>query len=77
MSNFDHRVEDGAEALLRANPDGFGQYSGWDFCGSVWHDPLTDVFLCEVWTYGAPWEVLGARTLDEIMSLVSDKYGWD
>ncbi len=44
MSNFDHKIEPGAEKFLKTNKV-YGNYSGWNFHGTVCFDK---VFKCQV-----------------------------
>lgn len=74
MTNFDHSIDPGFEEMLKSKPC-FGRYAGWDFNGKVAFDWKSGKFVCEVWVYGVPQEIIKCQTLEEIMSEVSDKYG--
>jgi len=74
MSNFDHIIDENVAAQLRDQPC-YSQYSGWDFCGYVWCVHSEQKYKCEVWTWKEPREIIEADSLEEIMDIVSDKYG--
>jgi hypothetical protein len=76
MSNFDHSIDDGFEDDLRGGQV-VGEYAGWEFNAQVWFDQDSEEFVCEVWRYGAAVEVVRASSLQEIMSQVSDRWGWE
>lgn len=73
LTNFDFSIDDGVEDALLARTH-FAIYSGWNFNGRVWYDGKQ--FVCQPWTYHVPQELHKADTLKEIMSSVSDKYGY-
>lgn len=74
MTNLDHSIDyDVAEQLKKE--EAIAQYSGWDFCGYVWWSREHERWMCEVWQYHSPIEVVEAETLEEIMSEVCSKYG--
>lgn len=73
MTNFDHTIDAGFEARLRAEPV-WGWHSGWDFAGHVWFEG--GLFHEQVWCYGSPIEHFEAETLARLMETVSDTYGW-
>lgn len=76
MSNMGHTIDDGLSESLREHPNQvMAQYSGWDFCGYVWHNG--NQFMCQVWTYKSPQEEIAADSLEDIMARVSEKYGAD
>lgn len=82
MSNEDHSIDPGLEEALRDKPSKvLGTYIGWNFYGYVWHDADTNQFVCQVWTYNStskfrPKEEVTADSLEEIMELVSEEYGY-
>lgn len=74
MSNYDHLIDEGlAEALKRGGV--FGSHSAYDFYGKVWW--YDGKFHEEVWRYNVPREIISADTLEELMKVVNDKYGWE
>ena len=75
MSNFDHSQDDGLEEDLRAGKR--GTHSAWNFNGQVWYDPVADVFREDVWVHHAKMATLSAPTLDDLMRVVNDEFGWD
>ena len=74
MSNFDHKIDEGIATQLRDKPL-YSQYAGGNFCGYVWCDHQERKYKCEVWTWGSPKEVIETDNLEEIMSIVCEKYG--
>jgi hypothetical protein len=75
MTNFDHSVDEGLEADLRAGMR--ARHSAWNFNGQVWYDAAGEVFREEVWVYHALVAERSAATLEELMRVVSDEFGWD
>ena len=76
MTNFDHSIDRDVEARLKDQAT-FAQYSGWNFCGFVWYDPQHNKYRCEVWVYGTPNKIVEAETLDKMMKLISDEFGYE
>lgn len=74
LSNLDHTIDDGIEDQLKSGQC-WTQYAGINFNGRVWWDG--EQFVCDVWVYGVSCELLAAPTLKELMTVVSNKYGWD
>jgi len=75
MSNFDHAIDEDVVKAIKGKPH-YAQYAGWNFCRYVWY--ADDQWHCEVWRYGSPEDSLvSANELEEIMTEVSDSYGWD
>ena len=77
MSNCDHTIDDGLAEALRANPRARARYSGWNFCAYVWVEPDDDHFSCEVWRHNEPVKTIRRSTLRDIMTDVSNEFGWD
>lgn len=75
MSNFDQSVDDGLEADLRAGMR--ARHSAWNFNGQVWYDGTADVFREEVSVYHVVRAEHSAATLEELMRVVNDEFGWD
>ena len=74
MSNFDGAVEDGAEEILKQGEVYMG-HAAWNFHGRVWWDASTNVFKEELWRYCAPFTVVEASTLRELMDEANDVGG--
>lgn len=74
MSNYDHQIASGVAVKLKESKV-YGSYPAWDFNGIVWY--ADEQFHCEVWVYHAPVKVISAGTLEEIMKLCSDEFGYD
>lgn len=72
MTNFDHRIDDGLDELLKSRTH-WSRHNAWNFNGRVWWDG--EQFCEEVWVYHVPQEVMKAPTLRDLMELVNDKYG--
>jgi hypothetical protein len=75
MSNFDHEVNRDVEFTLRTNESTYAGYPAWNFYGSVWYED--SMFHCEIMVYGSYRETISAETLEEIMEIASNKYGWE
>ncbi len=74
MTNFDHTIDDGLAEALMDDPTAFANYCGWNFCAYVWANGAN--FVCEIWSYGSPEEIIQAGSLEEIMEAVSESYGY-
>ena len=73
-TNFDHTYDASVAKALKAKPcKVYAQYSGWDFCGYVWHNGQN--FICQVWVFGSPCEEIEAENMEDLMKKVSEKYG--
>ena len=76
MTNFDHTIDDGFAEALQAQPNRvFGRHSGWNFNGMVWWNGTQ--FVEAVFQYHVLEKVLTAPTLEELMIVVSEEYGWE
>ncbi len=76
MSNCFHTIDEGLADFLKDNESKiYAQYAGWNFWGYVWYE--SNNFTCQIWVYGSPQEEITAKTLEEIMDMVSEKYGQD
>jgi hypothetical protein len=75
MSNFDHSVAPGLEEDLRAGM--LGTHSAWNFNGQLRHDAEQSAFTEEVFVYHVSQGVRSAPTLEELMRVVNDEFGWD
>ena len=74
MSNFDGKIDtEIAEVLKKENK--YSQYAGWNFCGWIWWDKKTEEWYCKVMVYRSHRETVKAKTLEEIMEIVSSNYG--
>lgn len=74
MSNFSHEVDSGAEERLRTTKGISGQYTAKNFFGCIWY--AKEKFWCEIWQYHEHINTLEANSLERIMELASDQYGW-
>lgn len=75
MSNSTGEIDhEKAEHLLTG--EFYGHYAGWDFSGEVWMDLASEQWACEVWVGREPKEIILAPSLEELMTAVSEKYGW-
>jgi hypothetical protein len=75
ISNFDHAIDPGLEADLRAGMR--GSHAAWEFHGTVWFDAKAGQFCEAVRRYRALIGIVGRPTLEELMVAVNDEYGWD
>lgn len=74
MSNFDGVVIKATADYIKDKPL-FSRYAGWNFNGRVWFQ--NDKWNCEVWTYGSYCETISEDTLEELMTSVSNEYGYE
>lgn len=76
MTNFDHSIDSGFEDALRSGEGRvWGRHAGWNFNGRVWYED--GKFHEQVWCYRVPVGELSAGSLEELMRVVSDEYGYD
>jgi hypothetical protein len=75
MSNFDHSVDDGLEADLRAGMR--GRHAAWDFNGMLWWDEKAGLFYEAVRVYHVVQAIIGRPTLHQLMHDVNDQFGWE
>lgn len=76
MSNLDHEINRDIEMVIK-NDKYFADYSGWNFHGTVWWDKTSQEWKCEVRCYHQHKETVSGKTLEDIMEIVSKKYGSD
>jgi hypothetical protein len=76
MSNFDAQIEPEAEYLLQKHPGEHAQHAAWNFCGYVKWDPDWELFIEQVWVYGAHVDTFAAESLYELMKEINGEYGW-
>jgi hypothetical protein len=74
MSNFDREIVHATADSIKEKPF-YSGYAGWNFHGKVWWQD--GQWHCEVWQYRSYVETFSAQTLEEIMTLVSDEYGYE
>lgn len=76
MSNFDHLVDDGFAEILKKNEGKmWGNHTAWNFCGDVWYE--NGKFHEQVNVYHVLKGEYEAETLEELMEVVNNIYGWD
>ena len=75
MSNFDHSIDEGFEADLRAGMG--GSHAAWEFHGTVWYDAKAGQFCEVVRRYHVVVGIVGRPTLEELMEAVNEEYGWE
>lgn len=76
MSNFDHEIDEAVEKAIKGKSY-FADYPGWNFHSTVWWDKEVKKWCCEVMRYHIHVETVEADTLQEIMNVVSNKYGYE
>jgi len=76
MSNFDHTIDENIARELQKT-EAFARYPGWDFNGQVWWDRKGKQWCCGVRVYKEHIDTVYAPDLEELMTAVSDKYGWE
>jgi hypothetical protein len=77
MSNFDGKVKEGFEDLLRTNKV-IGSHAAWNFHGQVWFEGDGDgggMFHETVLVYQVPQATFSADTLENLMKIVNDRFG--
>jgi hypothetical protein len=72
MSNFDHKIKNNAEGILK-NDRVCGQYPAWNFFGLLWY--AENKFKCHIAQYHQHINTIEGDTLQEIMEKASDLYG--
>lgn len=76
MSNFDGLIDDGLEEALKSQPGKVcAHHPAWNFLGYVWYED--GKFQEQIWQYNSPVEEIEADTLEELMKIANDKYGWE
>lgn len=73
MSNYDGLVMEETVSAIKGNKF-YSHYSGWHFNGKVWFQD--NRWHCEVWQYHSHMETISANSPQELMTNVSDKYGY-
>jgi hypothetical protein len=75
MSNFDQSIDSGLGEHLRAG--GMGTHAAWDFNGTIRWDAQEGMFTEEVFVFHASQGTRSAATLEGLMRVVNDEFGWD
>lgn len=75
MTNFDQSIDEGLADDLRAGMR--ATHSAWEFNGQVWWDADEEVFKEDVWRHNALVATRSAPTLEDLMRVVNDEFGWD
>lgn len=76
MSNLDRSIDEGFEAALRASPALVcGEHFATNHYGLVWFSH--GLFYEQVWLYRRQVASYGAETLEALMKIVNDDYGWE
>lgn len=73
MSNLGLKIDEGLEDLLRAEKVCV-RHAAWNFSGRVWWDG--ERFLEQVWVHHSPVATISAASLEDLMSEVNDRFGW-
>lgn len=73
MTNLDHSVDDGMAEALTGRPV-FGRHAGWEFNGLVWW--AAGRFHEAVYRFHEFRAVYAADTLEDLMRVVNDEWGW-
>jgi hypothetical protein len=74
MTNLDRSIDPGLEEHLRGG--GTGSHWAWDFNGEVRYDPEKDEFTEEVFVRHASQGTRSAATLEDLMRVVNEEFGW-
>ena len=71
-TNYDHTVN--ADIARRLTEEfAYAQYSGWNFCGDVIYE--NGHYRCQVWRCHTIIDDVSAETVEELMVIISEKYG--
>lgn len=73
-SNLDQNIDDNVVEKLKTTSC-YAPYYAWDWYGDVWFEE--NKFHCRVMAYGNVVGTVCAETPEELVRLVSDKYGRD
>ena len=73
MTNLDHRIDGDVAACLRAE-DFCAFHAAVNFQGVVWF--VGDRWHEQVWVRHVPQSSFSADTLEALMKVVNDEYGW-
>lgn len=75
MSNFYFACDPGVEKELKDRAGKvYADYAGWNFHANVWF--FDGLYRARVKCYGANMEVITSKSIDGLMTAVSDKYGY-
>lgn len=74
MSNMDHSIDDGLEEYLKGGGKG-AQHFGLHFCGNLFYQD--GLFVEEVYRFHALVGTLKAGSLQILMQIVNDEFGWE
>jgi hypothetical protein len=74
MTNLNGTIDRNKEREIRAGGC-CGQHAARDFCGEVWFQG--GQYHEEVWRHHVHIDTLSADTLEDLMQLVNDKWGWE
>ena len=75
MTNYDQSIDEGLGDDLKAGMR--ATHSAWNFNGEVWWDAGEEVFKEDVWVYRALAATRSAATLEDLMRVVNDEFGWE
>lgn len=74
ITNYDHSISDGLADQLRSG-EFFCYHSALNFQGQVWFED--GLFHEQVWVFHRLRETVSADSLEELMRVVNDAYGWE
>ena len=72
-SNFDHAL-DLTEEQVRTSGK-YHQHAAWEFCGYIYYDEQTELFIEEVWRYNTLREQYEDKDLRALIDIVNDEWG--
>jgi len=75
MTNYDQSIDPGLEGHLRAG--GTGIHSAWNFNGALRWDVREGMFTEEVFMHHVSRGTRSAATIEDLMRVVNDEFGWD
>lgn len=76
MLNYDHYIDQVVADRLMNNNE-YATYPGWNFYARVWFVKSEKVWCAEVFQYGVYIDTLVSQSPDELMTNVSNEFGWD
>lgn len=77
MTNLDQTIGKGLAEALKDEPGKvYAQHAAWNFCGWVWFEE-DGLFRELVQRYGADQGVWTAPTLEKLMDVVNNEFGWE
>lgn len=74
MSNCDRKIDQEVAQKLKEH-QAVADYTGWNFCCTCWYED--GKYYAAVYRHGVHRNTFDAETPEQLMELVSNRYGWD